>query len=85
MRSKMSFQSMLSSFTKVFNREQHLTVTFYLRGGSAVTTHGVKEVKITKTNEGNFNSYAIEWYEGQKPALFSVALDHIDAIVAEKA
>ncbi len=77
--------SMLRSFTRIFNREQHLTVTFYLNGGSSVSTHGVKEVKITKTNEGNFHSYAIERYDGYKPALFAVALDHISAVIAEKA
>lgn len=76
--------SILSKFKQVFNREQHLEVTFFMTGGQAITTTGVKEITTTKTGEGGFASYRITWHEGHQPPMFSLALDHIVAIVAEK-
>ena len=76
--------SILSKFKQVFNREEHLEVTFFMTGGQAITTTGVKEITTTKTGEGNFASYSIAWHDGHKPSVFTFALDHIVAIVAVK-
>lgn len=76
--------SILSKFRQVFNREQRLKVTFYMTGGQAITTTGVKEITTSKSGDGGFASYSIVWHEGCKPPMFSFALDHIVAIVAVK-
>jgi hypothetical protein len=60
--------------------KDHLIARFYLRGGQTVTTYGVKSVETSKTNEGGFASYKIEWHPGFKPEMFSLTLDHISAI-----
>lgn len=67
-------------FTGPDRPKDHLIARFHLLGGQTVTTYGVKEVTSTKTNEGGFASYRIEWHYGFKPAMFSLTLDHISAI-----
>ena len=74
--------SFLSRFKKVFNREAHITVTFYLQGGQQVTTTGVKKLTTSRTAEGGFASYSIEWHTGYHPSFFSLTLPHISAITA---
>jgi hypothetical protein len=76
--------SFLSHFKKVFNREKHLTVSFYLTGGNRVDVTGVKKLETTRAPDGSFASYTIEWHPGQQPAFTSFALNHITAITAYK-
>ena len=60
-------------------------VEFYLTGGQVVTTTGVKEFKASKTPEGGFASYSIEWHDVDfKPAMLSLSLDHISAVMVTK-
>lgn len=73
-------QFVMFTFGGPVSRPDHLTVRFHLLGGQTVATYGVKEVTTTKTNEGGFASYKIEWHDGFKPAMFSLTLDHISAI-----
>lgn len=60
--------------------KDHLTVRIYLTGGQIMVLYGVKEISTSKTAEGGFASYKIEWHDGFKLPMFSVTLDHISAI-----
>lgn len=60
-------------------------VDFYLTGGQVVTTTGIKEFKASKTPEGGFASYSIEWHDVDfKPSMLSLSLDHISAVMVTK-
>lgn len=83
--SVMSFLESVLVGPKLANTDTSLTVTFFMTSGERVVTRGVSNLEIQKTNEGGVSSYKIEWLEGRKPAFFSLTLDHISAIVAERA
>lgn len=65
-------------------QDDHLTVRIHLTSGAELVTYHVKTVEVKKTAEGGFFSYNIEWHTGYKPAIFSLALGHISAIVATR-
>ena len=67
-------------FTGPIPQPDHLIARFHLSSGQVITTHHVLKVKVTKTAEGGFASYSIEWHEGFKPEMFTLTLDHISAI-----
>jgi hypothetical protein len=81
----MSFKSFIRRLPFCGEREQHLVMTVHFTGGSTVRLLGVKSVETSKTAAGGFASYKIEWHDGYKPPLVSFALDHITAIIVEKA
>ena len=61
-----------------------LTVKFYLKGGHVIETKGVEELTMQKNSAGNFISYKITWVEGYKPEFFSLVLDDIVAVIADR-
>lgn len=71
-------------FTGLTSRKDHPTVSFYLTSGQIVQTHHVKVIETTKTCEGGFASYRIEWHEDFVPKYFSLVLDHISAITVSE-
>jgi hypothetical protein len=81
----MSFMSFIRSLPFGAVSEPHLVMTVHFTGGSTVRLLGVKSVETAKTAAGGFASYKIEWHDGYKPPLVSFALDHITAIIVERA
>lgn len=62
-----------------------MDVTFFLTGGQQFTLHGITKITVQKGADNRYSAYSIEWATGYKPALFSVALDDISAIIADEA
>lgn len=61
----------------------NLTVTFYMRAGHAVSTHGVNKVEMTRdSTTGSYAGYTLEWNEGKQPAMFTLSIPDIVAVRA---
>lgn len=61
-----------------------LTVTFYLKSGSEIIVDGIKSIELTRNGSGGYTNYSIKWEDGCQPALFSMNIDQIAAVVARE-
>lgn len=58
-----------------------LRATFYMRGGHAIEIGGIKTVTMTSDGHGGYSAYSIKWMPGAAPALLSLSIPNIMAVL----
>lgn len=66
----------------VTNDPVYLTVTFYMKGNHKIVTENVLNCEVTMAFAGGVSRYEISWKDGCRPALFSLNINDIVAVVA---
>lgn len=62
-----------------------MRVVFYMRGGHIVTAPNVEKMEMTRdTSTGKYSGYSITWEDNKGPALFTLSIPDIVAVVTTK-